>query len=120
MSKIHRLSITSGKPCVVGLRRFRVSDCTMPVSDKLCTKRSCRYHLRGDARGNERPMVDEAELPTLCALEAVTAYGSEMKLDLIGGLLGITYERARQLETSALKKLADNRVPAWREVKRHG
>lgn len=73
-----------------------------------CPYVSCRYHLYLDVRGDgvmrlNFPDRDPEELMASCALDM--AEDGPRTLDSIAALMGMSKERARQLEASALVKL---------------
>jgi hypothetical protein len=75
-----------------------VPECTMPPGDTPCAHTECRYHLaRRDYWSHQlKPTRD-------CAL-AVANEGPH-SLEEIAQVLGMTRERARQIEASAIAKL---------------
>jgi len=73
-----------------------------------CPYVSCRYHLYLDVRGDgvlriNFPEREPEELMATCALDM--AEDGPRTLDQIAGLMGMSKERARQLEASAFTKL---------------
>lgn len=73
-----------------------------------CPFIACRYNLYLDVRddGGIRfnfPDREPDEMTASCVLDL--ASDGPRTLDLIGGLMGVSKERARQLEASALKKV---------------
>lgn len=73
-----------------------------------CPYVSCRYHLYLDVRGDgvlrvNFPEREPDEMMASCALDM--AEDGPRTLDQVAGLMGMSKERARQLESSALEKL---------------
>ena len=73
-----------------------------------CPYVSCRFHLYLDVRGDgvlriNFPEREPDELMASCALDM--AEDGPRTLDQVAGLMGMSKERARQLEASALQKL---------------
>lgn len=73
-----------------------------------CPFVSCRYNLYLDVRDDGSIRInfpDRApdEMTASCALDL--ASDGPRTLDLIGGLLGVSKERARQLEATGLRKV---------------
>jgi hypothetical protein len=75
-----------------------VGDCTAPPGEGTCTRTECRYHLAHRGRWDHRlaPTRD-------CAL-AVANEGPHT-MEEVARVLGVSKERVRQLEESALEKL---------------
>src|SRR3954466_9318279 len=93
-----------GTRAVVRLPRFAlVPECTTPASDALCTQTECRYHLahRQPGEHNVEPLRD-------CALSV--ANEGPHTLEEVAAISGVTREWVRQLEVSALEKLANSTV----------
>lgn len=73
-----------------------------------CPYVSCRYHLYLDVRGDgvlriNFPNLEPDEMIASCSLDM--AEDGPRTLDQVAGLMGMSKERARQLEASALAKL---------------
>ena len=73
---------------------------------------SCRYHLYLDVKANGGLVVQFAdrepwELPQTCALDV--ADKGDHTLEEVGNIIGVTRERARQLEEAALEKLQEEK-----------
>lgn len=73
-----------------------------------CPYVSCRYHLYLDVRGDgvlriNFPNLEPDEMIASCSLDM--AEDGPRTLDQVAGLMGMSKERARQLEASALSKL---------------
>lgn len=87
---------------VGGPPRFAVPDCKHDEPGR-CGDEGCRYSLRPDWR-------KRGGLPAwapACALEVAATTEGGLTLATVGVLLGgVTRERARQLEASALRKFA--------------
>lgn len=84
---------------LIHLRRFpAVVECTMPTVGGDCDRTECRYHLRHRAKGDHRlnPTRD-------CSLAA--ANEGPRTLAEIADVLGMSAERVRKIEDSALEKL---------------
>lgn len=84
----------------------RRSICAQGV--RPCPYVSCRYHLYLDVRGDgvlrvNFPEREPEELMATCALDM--AEDGPRTLDQVAGLMGMSKERARQLEASAFAKL---------------
>jgi hypothetical protein len=81
-----------------------------------CPLVSCRYHLYLDVdprNGSLKlnfPDLQPWELPCSCALDVAEEAG--VTLDLIGARMGLTRERARQIEGVALARLRDDLADA--------
>ena len=89
---------------VVRLPRFgAVPGCTTPASDSWCTHTECRYHLAHRQPGEHHvfPLRD-------CALSV--ANEGPHTLEEVAQMSGVTREWVRQLEVSALEKLARSAV----------
>ena len=87
-------------PATAESRRFLlVLECAMPARDGPCTQTTCRYHL-ADRRLGEPDLEPTRD----CAL-SVASEGPHTTEE-IGRIAGLTRARVRQLEGSALKKLA--------------
>ena len=89
---------------VVRLPRFgSVPECTTPANDVRCTNTDCRYHLAHREPGEHHvdPLRD-------CALSV--ANEGPHTLEEVAQMSGVTREWVRQLEVSALEKLAGNAV----------
>ena len=76
-----------------------------------CPFVGCRYHLWADpARGGGIKInfegVDPTELMHSCALDMAEAHPDGLTLDEVGGLMNLTRERVRQIESKVLSKLA--------------
>ena len=92
----------------VRLPRFgSVPECTMPASEAWCTHTQCRYHLAHRQPGEHyvEPLRD-------CALSV--ANEGPHTLEEVAAISGVTREWVRQLEVSALEKLANSTV-LWRQ-----
>lgn len=84
-------------------RRFlNVVDCTMPPGTQPCTELDCRYHLASVGAGEHWPPRPTRD----CAL-AVANEGPRY-LEEVGEVLGLSYERVRQIEERALTKLQNS------------
>lgn len=73
-----------------------------------CPYVSCRYNLYLDVRGDgvlrvNFPNLEPEEMVASCALDM--AEDGPRTLDQIAGLMGMSKERARQIEASAMIKL---------------
>lgn len=73
-----------------------------------CPYVSCRYHLYLDVRGDgvlrvNFPEREPDEMMASCALDM--AEDGPRTLDQVAGLMGMSKERARQLEASAFEKI---------------
>ena len=91
---------SSGCPAAARLPRFvSVLECAMPARDGPCTQITCRYHL-ADRRLGEPQLEPTRD----CAL-SVASEGPHTTEE-IGRIAGLTRARVRQLEASALNKLA--------------
>jgi hypothetical protein len=92
-----------------GRPRTRAECCDGP---RPCLWVSCRFHLYLDvneATGSLKlnfPDKEPWELQSSCALDVAEQGG--LTLEEIGRLLNVTRERARQLEASGMRKLADD------------
>ncbi len=87
---------------LVQLPRFgSVLECTMPAGDMPCSRTECRYHLAYRQPGEHRlePTRD-------CAL--TVANEGPHTLEEVAEISGLTREWVRQMEDSALEKLASN------------
>jgi hypothetical protein len=78
--------------------------------ERPCPYISCRYNLYLDVRGDgvlrvNFPDREPDEMLASCALDM--AEDGPRTLDQVAGLMGMSKERARQLEVSALAKLRD-------------
>src|SRR6478735_7264762 len=93
-----------GGRSVVRLPRFgSVLECTTPASDAWCSNIECRYHLAHRQPGEHHvdPLRD-------CALSV--ANEGPHTLEEVAQISGVTREWVRQLEVSALEKLAGSAV----------
>ena len=98
----------SSCPAAIQLPRFVLAlECTMPARDGPCTQTACRYHL-----AHHRSVEHQLEPTRDCALSV--ANEGPHTTEEIGRIAGLTRARVRQLEASALKKLA--RCPALRRL----
>ena len=98
----------SSCPAAIQLPRFvLVLECTMPARYGPCTQTGCRYHL-----AHRRSVEHRLEPTRDCALSV--ANEGPHTTEEIGRIAGLTRARVRQLEASALKKLA--RCPALRRL----
>lgn len=89
---------------VVRLPRFgSVTDCAAPASEAWCSHTECRYHL-----ANRQPGEHHVEPLRDCALSV--ANEGPHTLEEVARVSGVTREWVRQLEASALEKLARSRV----------
>ena len=75
-----------------------VSECTLPAEQEICPRTECRYHLAHRSRWEHelRPTRD-------CAL--TVANEGPHSMDEVALAFGMSKERVRQLEESALAKL---------------
>ena len=81
-----------------GPRFPTVKDCTTPADQELCARTECQYHLA------HRSRWEHALVPTRdCALSV--ANEGPHSMDEVAIAFGMSKERVRQLEESALKKL---------------
>lgn len=78
-----------------------VPGCSMPPGDEPCVHTGCRYHLARADRGG-RPLHATRD----CAL--TVANEGPHTLEEIAQVLGMTRERARQIEEAATEKLQRN------------
>ena len=77
-----------------------------------CPHAGCRHHLYLDISSEgwlriNKSVSEPGEMVVSCSLD-VADRGHQMLLDEIGELMGVTKERVRQLEFSALRKLEHN------------
>lgn len=87
---------------VVQLPRFStVPECITPSSEAWCSNTECRYHL-----ANRLPGEHHVEPLRDCALSV--ANRGPHTLEEVARISGVTREWVRQLEASALEKLADS------------
>jgi len=89
---------------VVRLPRFgAIPECTTSASDACCSNTECRYHLAHRQPGEHHvdPLRD-------CALSV--ANEGPHTLEEVAQMSGVTREWVRQLEVSALEKLAGSAV----------
>lgn len=89
------------------LRPKTRGDCANSV--RPCPWVGCRYHLyltvaRDGAITIHHPDLEPWELEESCALDVATRGG--VKLDMIGKVFRVTRERIRQIEASAIRKVA--------------
>ena len=66
-----------------------------------CPDLSCRYHVLSDARECQLSTVGEPIVT--CSLKLAGVGG--MTLEAIGAVMGVTRERVRQIEKSAIRNL---------------
>jgi Sigma-70, region 4 len=91
---------SQGARSVVRLPRFgSVPECTTPASEAWCSNTECRYHLAHRQSGEHHldPQRD-------CALSV--ANEGPHTLEEVAQMSGVTREWVRQIEASALEKLA--------------
>jgi len=93
---------------VVPLRPMKRGHCENGV--RPCPFVICRYNLYLDIRGDgvlrvNFPNLEPDEMMASCALDM--AEDGPRTLDQVAGLMGMSKERARQIEASALAKLRD-------------
>jgi len=74
--------------------------------DDPCPQSNCRHHIHNSAK--ESQIARSALTRTTCSLKL--AEKGSLNLEEIGGLLGITRERVRQVELGGLTKLKKNLV----------
>jgi hypothetical protein len=80
-------------------RRFPlVSECKLPAEQKICPRTECRYHLAHRSRW-EHDLTPTRD----CAL--TVANEGPHSMDEVALAFGMSKERVRQLEESALTKL---------------
>lgn len=84
-----------------------------------CPFISCKYHLFLDVgiSGSVKLNFSDSDLSTLtetCSLDV--ADRGETTLDIIGGLMNVTRERARQIEARALQKVGPRLVPLLKDT----
>lgn len=81
-----------------------------------CPWVSCRYHLAIEVNAGSITRIGDLEtMRETCALDV--ADKGEHTLDQIGEILGVTRERARQIEEKALRKIKRLRVLGSIEVR---
>lgn len=92
-----------------------IGDLQRPVSRTQCASGprpcvwvTCRYNLYLDVRGDgvlrlNFPDREPEEMTTSCALDLAT--DGPRTLESVAGLMGMSKERARQIEESAMKKI---------------
>ena len=91
-----------GAGSVVRLPRFgSIPECSTPAGDAWCSHTECRYHLAHRLPGEHHvnPLRD-------CALSV--ANEGPHTLEEVARISGVTREWVRQLEVSALGKLAES------------
>src|SRR4051812_6362792 len=99
-----KATLPQGERSVVRLPRFAaVPECTTPASEASCSYTECRYHLAHRQPGEHHvgPLRD-------CALSV--ANEGPHTLEEVAQISGVTREWVRQLEVSALEKLAGSTV----------
>jgi hypothetical protein len=69
--------------------------------EEPCQELQCRYHIHSDAR--ESQIASIPTQPVTCSLKLAGRGG--MTLEEIGGALGITRERVRQIEHRAVRRM---------------
>lgn len=79
-------------------------------SPRPCPWVGCRFNLYLDVSpvGNIKynfPEFEPHQMKQSCALDV--ADGGPMKLEIVGGAMNVTRERARQIERAALQKISD-------------
>lgn len=82
-----------------------------------CPHITCRHHLLLEVYGGNQvrenhPDATIYDLAETCSLDVANKGG--LVLDQVGDLLGVTRERVRQIEASALRKI--RRHPDYREA----
>lgn len=97
-----------GQDNVIQLRPMKRSQCESGV--RPCPYVMCRYNLYLDVRGDgvlrvNFPNLEPEEMIASCALDM--ADDGPRTLDQVAGLMGMSKERARQIEASALVKLRE-------------
>lgn len=70
-----------------------------------CPHRTCRYHLLAGEKNSARDRVAEVVPKASCALDLADEGG--LTLEEIGERLGVTRERVRQIEETAMHKLTN-------------
>ena len=99
-----KATLPQGARSVVRLPRFgSVAECTTPASDAWCSNTDCRYHL-----AHRQPGEHHVEPLRDCALSV--ANEGPHTLEEVAQMSGVTREWVRQLEVSALEKLAGSVV----------
>ena len=89
---------------VIRLPRFgSVPECTTPANDAWCSNTECRYHL-----AHRQPGEHHVDSLRDCALSV--ANEGPHTLEEVAQMSGVTREWVRQLEVSALEKLAGSTV----------
>ena len=81
------------------MARWAVAECQHDGAEP-CRVAACRFSLLSEWRSRFGPRP--AELPT-CTLDVAAAGG--VTLSTVGALLGVTRERARQIEAKAVRRL---------------
>lgn len=88
----------------LAVRPLKRSDCI--EGERPCPFMSCRYHLALEVTRAQSITMQDApldELAETCTLDVADRGG--MTLEAVGGLLGLTRERVRQIEEQAAAKL---------------
>ena len=101
----------------------KYGECKKIVGDGPCPFVGCQYHLAIDVNGDSGSIThtwgvnaDITDIAHTCALRQAARGG--MTLQEVGERLNISRERARQIEKSALEKLADACGDDLREMQR--
>jgi hypothetical protein len=92
-----------------GGRPTRRSECP---PTRPCPFVGCRYHMflditpKGSIKFNFHE-IEPWEMHNSCALDVVDKFPEGLSLKEIGGLLNVTRERVRQIETTAVARLSE-------------
>lgn len=86
-----------------------------------CPWVSCRHHLYLDVTASGGVHInhyglDPDEVPATCSLDLTQGEG--MTIDEVGDVMGITRERARQIEHQGIRKI--RHLPLLREIAKAG
>lgn len=99
LSPEERAEVINGRP------RTRAECCDGP---RPCPWVACRYHLALDVTPTGTIVIahdDPTQMEVTCALDVAEAGG--VTLEVVGGLMGFTRERSRQIEARLAKKLRE-------------